>query len=233
MELTMLRRQEIRWHGLADHSKSCKHPGPVRGAQGIPGPLPARHLCHLPLPAPQSSLRRALLARQHLVRMEGVQAGPWQERPESRCCSLIGGRTARTRVGRLRRPCPSGHLSSQTSCPPPSCWPPHGAPCSHEVTPPGSAQQGLVGVRESLEQRRGGRSGAAAHREPHRQLAVAGAGVLPPGNRERTSGLGIVSTHPEERPGRSGSHPSTSRGALGEAKESWDPSSEGCVTHRS
>lgn len=157
MELTMLRRQEIRWHGLADHSKSCKHPGPVRGAQGIPGPLPARHLCHLPLPAPQSSLRRALLARQHLVRMEGVQAGPWQERPESRCCSLIGGRTARTRVGRLRRPCPSGHLSSQTSCPPPSCWPPHGAPCSHEVTPPGSAQQGLVGGQ--------GESGAETGRE--------------------------------------------------------------------
>lgn len=50
--------QEIRWHELADGSKSCKYPGPFHGAQGIPRPL--AHLCHIPFLAPQPSLRRAL-----------------------------------------------------------------------------------------------------------------------------------------------------------------------------
>lgn len=51
--------QEIRWQELADCSKSCKHPEPFCGAEGIPAPSSA-HLCHLPFLAFSSAQRRAL-----------------------------------------------------------------------------------------------------------------------------------------------------------------------------
>lgn len=67
--------QEIRWHELADGSKSCKYPGPFHGAEGIPRPL--AHLCHIPFLAPQPSLRRALPMYQCRLHRWRDASQPW------------------------------------------------------------------------------------------------------------------------------------------------------------
>lgn len=107
LELKMLRSQEIRWHELADHSKSYKHPGPFHGAEGIPRPLPPPSVPPA-ISSPTTISEEAPPRRASTSSTNGgctgrVLAGRGET---SRCCSLTGGKYSRESSGEPSRPPP-------------------------------------------------------------------------------------------------------------------------------